>query len=414
MIIYKITNLINNKIYIGKSIKNDPNYFGSGLLINKSIKKYGIENFKKDIIDESISSINDLNEKEKFWIKYFNSIDLNIGYNIAYGGDGGDLITNNPNKEHFLEYCRNRKGIKNGMFGKKHNQNSIEKMSINRKGKHKGIKSWNKGLTKKDYSKEYRYNVEHQKRGFFCKNKKTYIIFSPNKIMFEVYGSLIKFCDENKLPFLIMRTFINKGEIPHPKKGKPKDNRINLIGWEIRTVKYHKKMDKNFIPQETRQKLKEKLKERSSGENNINAKTFYLISPQNETFEVKGQLPTFCKNHNINYYVIKRWINKGEILPSIIKNDEIRKNTNGWEIKTDINIKIENNRTYYILKSPNNIKYKIFGGVKNFCKEHNIWYETLIDNINKGKIKEPIRSFTQERINTTGWEIIKNNSLTIE
>ena len=53
MQIYKITNLVNNKIYIGKDTTSDPNYFGSGLIISRSLKKYGMENFIKEIIDET-------------------------------------------------------------------------------------------------------------------------------------------------------------------------------------------------------------------------------------------------------------------------------------------------------------------------------------------------------------------------
>jgi len=41
MVIYKITNLINNKFYIGQDIKNNPKYLGSGNLIISAIKKYG-------------------------------------------------------------------------------------------------------------------------------------------------------------------------------------------------------------------------------------------------------------------------------------------------------------------------------------------------------------------------------------
>ena len=69
MIIYKTTNLINGKIYIGKDSKNDPNYFGSGLLLRQSIKKYGKKNFKKEIIDFA-DSVKGLNEKEIYWILF--------------------------------------------------------------------------------------------------------------------------------------------------------------------------------------------------------------------------------------------------------------------------------------------------------------------------------------------------------
>ncbi len=51
MEIYKITNNINKKIYIGKDITCNPNYFGSGVFIKKAITKYGRENFTKEIID---------------------------------------------------------------------------------------------------------------------------------------------------------------------------------------------------------------------------------------------------------------------------------------------------------------------------------------------------------------------------
>lgn len=47
MIIYKTTNLINGKIYIGFDSHNNPEYFGSGKLIKMALKKYGTSNFKK-------------------------------------------------------------------------------------------------------------------------------------------------------------------------------------------------------------------------------------------------------------------------------------------------------------------------------------------------------------------------------
>lgn len=93
MIVYKTTNLINGKIYIGQDSNNNPKYFGSGNLINKALKKYGIENFSKEIL-EYCESKKDLDEKEKYWIRTYNSTDMKIGYNISEGGTGGKLTKN--------------------------------------------------------------------------------------------------------------------------------------------------------------------------------------------------------------------------------------------------------------------------------------------------------------------------------
>jgi group I intron endonuclease len=88
MIIYKTTNLINGKFYIGQDSKNDPSYFGSGKLLHKAIEKYGIENFRKDILEQCISK-HELNEREIYWI-----LELKPVYNIAKGGSGGNTRYN--------------------------------------------------------------------------------------------------------------------------------------------------------------------------------------------------------------------------------------------------------------------------------------------------------------------------------
>lgn len=97
MIIYKTTNLINGKFYIGKDEKNNPDYYGSGLILNRAIKKNGKENFVKEIL-EVCNDSKHLCEREIYWINELNSIRPN-GYNIALGGLGGDTFTNNPNKD---------------------------------------------------------------------------------------------------------------------------------------------------------------------------------------------------------------------------------------------------------------------------------------------------------------------------
>jgi len=88
--IYKITNVINNKIYIGqrKGLPNETkNYYGSGKIIKRAIVKYGDKNFIKEILN--ISFRHNLNFLEKFWINYFKQNNF-ILYNIGDGGLGNN------------------------------------------------------------------------------------------------------------------------------------------------------------------------------------------------------------------------------------------------------------------------------------------------------------------------------------
>jgi hypothetical protein len=88
-ILYKITNLINGKIYIGvhSTTDLDDGYMGSGELIKSAIAKYGIENFQKEVL-ENFSSRSEmyLKEKEVVTEEFVARTDT---YNLTKGGDGG-------------------------------------------------------------------------------------------------------------------------------------------------------------------------------------------------------------------------------------------------------------------------------------------------------------------------------------
>jgi len=86
MIIYKTSNLINNKFYIGQDSHENPKYLGSGTLLKRAIKKYGLKNFQKDIIENNIKTYDILNEKEKYWISYYKKLYPDLCYNIKPGG----------------------------------------------------------------------------------------------------------------------------------------------------------------------------------------------------------------------------------------------------------------------------------------------------------------------------------------
>lgn len=87
--IYIIKNDINTKVYIGQALDSEQrfkfhckgNYDNS--LIDKAIQKYGKEHFWFEILE---SQIENYNEREKYWIRYYNSIKP-FGYNILNGGD---------------------------------------------------------------------------------------------------------------------------------------------------------------------------------------------------------------------------------------------------------------------------------------------------------------------------------------
>lgn len=124
MIIYKTTNLINGRIYVGKDKHNNPNYLGSGNILHQALDKYGKQNFKKEIL-EHCSSEEEMCEKEKYWIETLNSLYIHGGYNLTKGGEGGDTFTNKP--EELKDITRNKISISSS----KNNQKNIELHRIN-------------------------------------------------------------------------------------------------------------------------------------------------------------------------------------------------------------------------------------------------------------------------------------------
>jgi len=124
MVVYKTTNIITGKIYIGKDESNNPLYLGSGRILKKAIKKYGKNNFIKEIIEEC-SSRESLNEKEIYWINKYNSTDPKIGYNIAQGGTGGNTYFGKNESE--LEEIKLK--ISNSLKDREFTDNHREKLS---------------------------------------------------------------------------------------------------------------------------------------------------------------------------------------------------------------------------------------------------------------------------------------------
>lgn len=105
--IYKITNSINNKCYIGQTkdinrrFKEHKSMIdrsdGTARVLYQAMKKYGIENFTFEVIEENIENYD---EREQYWIAYYNS--YKNGYNMTQGGAAPPILKGdvNPNTTH--------------------------------------------------------------------------------------------------------------------------------------------------------------------------------------------------------------------------------------------------------------------------------------------------------------------------
>lgn len=146
MIIYKTTNLINGKFYVGKDSKNSPDYLGSGILLNAAIKKYGKDNFIKEIL-ESVTNIEELDIREIYWINELNATERNIGYNLTNGGTGGDTYSKNPNYDNIIINLKKRR----------HTEETKKKISENNwQSKNKGARTGSKwGEDQRNKMKDY-------------------------------------------------------------------------------------------------------------------------------------------------------------------------------------------------------------------------------------------------------------------
>ena len=136
--VYKITNLINNKIYIGQSInpQNRWNRHKSDAKLGKnkkhfanSIRKYGVQNFIFEVIAQA-RFLEDIDKVEIDCIKQYKSSDPKFGYNISLGGNGKRIMSDQTKKK-----------ISKFRTGKKATEETKSRMSQSMIGKNSGDKN---------------------------------------------------------------------------------------------------------------------------------------------------------------------------------------------------------------------------------------------------------------------------------
>ena len=181
--IYKTTNKVNGKVYIGqhkvRSVFATDRYLGSGVKLKPAIKKYGKENFSKEIITIAMSQL-EADVLEKYYIEKYDSTNPEKGYNILIGGQGSDRLENQVPWNKGKKGCQTawNKGLILGpVTGEEYEKrygNRVydhEKLSVAHKGQGKGNIPWNKG---KKCPKASEYNKTHGIKPPSQKGKKWY------------------------------------------------------------------------------------------------------------------------------------------------------------------------------------------------------------------------------------------------
>lgn len=140
MIIYKITNLTNGKMYVGQTVRDIDTRIAEhkrkrNSIVSQAIKKYGKENFMIEVIDEC-DNIDDLNRKEIEWIQHYGCV-VPFGYNQCYGGN--NTMGYNHKEESKKKMSKSKEdvflGEENPFFGKTHSVEQKAKWSKERKGR---------------------------------------------------------------------------------------------------------------------------------------------------------------------------------------------------------------------------------------------------------------------------------------
>jgi group I intron endonuclease len=189
-IIYRATNTVNNKIYVGKTTKGlekrkneHLSFVEPKVYLHYAIRKYGSDSFKWDILGEYDNG-EELNNAEILFISKLSSNDTKIGYNMTTGGDGFAYgILNPSHREDVKDKIRHKLKINNGSFrqdvrdkisnaliNRKLNDEHKKNISVGSKG-HYASKGKNSNLSK-EWIVKFPDNTEQLIKGLreFCRN----------------------------------------------------------------------------------------------------------------------------------------------------------------------------------------------------------------------------------------------------
>ena len=203
IIIYKHENKINGKVYIGqtsqslesRSGRNGRGYYHCHKIFAKEIEEYGWDNFTHEIIEE-VDNKDVANEREKYWIKFYDSINPDKGYNRETGGLSGYKQSEEVCKERSQRYM----GEGNPRYGKHCSEETKKKIRNANKYKYIGEKNPMYGKTHTEEAREKirQFNLEHSSEYHFTKQIyciTTNILFPSIKSAKKYYGINSNICN---------------------------------------------------------------------------------------------------------------------------------------------------------------------------------------------------------------------------
>jgi len=158
MIVYLTTNLINGKKYIGKDRNNNPHYLGGGVLLKIDIQIFGKINFSKEIL-EVCSSLEELKQKEVYWLEHFKASQNSNFYNLTNKSRGSDK---GPTKTQL--YLNRGKSISKSRKGKQYPLASEAQKGLKKPKVSKALK----GRIK---TEEHKLKISESKKGIPSKRK---------------------------------------------------------------------------------------------------------------------------------------------------------------------------------------------------------------------------------------------------
>jgi len=338
--IYKITNLMDNKCYIGQTTENNyekyiDNHFkyafnnkdnGDRYFYN-SIRKYGKKNFKWEILG-FCDSLEELNEAEIEAIWFFRSfgsdgeiMDSVYGYNLTKGGGGSSglkhteetkkqMSISNTGKKRTEEtkkkISESKKGTPSSRKGKKLSEDTKKKIGIANTGKKHTEETKKKMSESRTGENNNFYGKEHTDE-------------SKKKMSDALRGR--EFTEETKKKMSVAQSGENNNFYgkTHTEETKKKmsvaQSGENNPNWGKKRTEEHKRI----------------LSELKQGANNYGAKKWKLTDPNNKEYFINGTLASFCKEHNISFYILRR--NKDITINKVGSKTERCLNTLGWKLE---------------------------------------------------------------------------------